>query len=174
MLGILGISLVLNLGLFINQKRANKRFQKEKTEIVEQYQLKLSKNLERQLELTTKIFVWSISGSMMRDNYDQVDLYLNQMMQEENNIAEILVTDKAGKIKVATNKRHENKNLTDIYDKTYLKAEEVTVIHDNTQFRVIAPILSLNNKIGTLILEYNANDLMTSDITSPKDTSIVK
>ncbi|NJN77472.1 MAG: hypothetical protein HC803_03385 [Saprospiraceae bacterium] len=157
---IIGILIVGNVWFIVKNRISNNRHAQEKQELVTAYELKLAENTKKQLELVTKTFVWSIRSEMIRDNYDQVGLYFNQLVKEDDRVTEIIAIDKKGTMVVSTNKRYEGKAFKSIYDEAILESNDVIITHDGDVFRIVAPILALNSKIGTLFMLYKPDEEM--------------
>lgn len=157
---LIAVLLIGNVWFIAKNIISNKQHKKEKEELVEAYELQLSENTKRQLELVTKTFVWSIRSEMLRDNYDQVGLYFNQLVKEDDRVTEIIAINQKGKMIVSTNKRYEGKAFKSIYDEKSLQLNEISITQDGEVFTIIAPILALNSKIGTLFMQYKPDEEM--------------
>lgn len=157
---LIGVLLLGNLWFGIGNMMSNKRYAKEKKQLIAAYELKLSENIEEQLQLVTKTFVWSIRSEMIRDNYDQVGLYFNQLVKEDDRVTEIIAVDRKGKMVVSTNKRYEGKAFKSIHNETALKGDEVSITQEGQIFTIIAPIMALNSRIGTLFMLYEPDEEM--------------
>lgn len=157
---LIAVLLIGNVWFIAKNIISNKQHKKEKEELVEAYELQFSENTKRQLELVTKTFVWSIRSEMLRDNYDQVGLYFNQLVKEDDRVTEIIAINQKGKMIVSTNKRYEGKAFKSIYDEKSLQLNEISITQDGEVFTIIAPILALNSKIGTLFMQYKPDEEM--------------
>ena len=85
---------------------------------------------------------------------DQINLYLNQFVKEQN-MKEIVVAKPDGAIVVATNKKFEGKPVTDIFPASVLQEDTLTVTSlENGDIMVASPVMGLSTKLGVLILLY--------------------
>lgn len=148
---------VFMIGAYLISKYS---YNKERKALIEAYEIKLTENIEEQLKLVTTTFVWSIRSEMLRDNFDQVDLYFNQLVKKDDHITEIIAVDEKGEIVVSTNKRYEGKAFSQVYDKSLLNNNRVTILNEDETFKIIAPIMALNNQIGTLFMIYQPDEAM--------------
>lgn len=107
---------------------------------------------ESALRLAALPLVWAVRSEMLRGNYDQVNQYLAQLVREPN-IKEIIVARTDGTILAATDKKRETTTLHQAFPLADLRTETIAVSRlDNGNFLVIAPLLGLNNRLGTLVL----------------------
>lgn len=154
---LLLISVIACSGLLISKnmalKRQAKAFTVEKTVLIEQAQGAMKANTEKHLEMMMRTFVWAVRGEMTRDNLEQVDQYFKQLVKSDN-IREISLVNKTGTILISTNKKYEGNQLADGYDESLLKTEEVTIIDGDDVDIVAAPIMALDSRMGTVILQY--------------------
>lgn len=106
------------------------------------------------LRLAVVPLVWAVRSEMIRENYDQINLYLNQFVKEQN-MKEIVVAKPDGTIVVATNKKFEGKPVTDIFPASVLQEDTLTVTSlENGDIMVASPVMGLSTKLGVLILLY--------------------
>ena len=106
------------------------------------------------LRLAVVPLVWAVRSEMIRENYDQINQYLNQFVKEQN-MKEIVVAKPDGAIVVATNKKFEGKPVTDIFPASVLQEDKLTVSSlENGDIMVASPVMGLSTKVGVLILLY--------------------
>jgi hypothetical protein len=104
------------------------------------------------LRLATIPLVWVVRNEMMRGSFDQLNQYLAEFVKEPN-MKEILVTRLDGRIVAATNKKREGTPVTSAFPVDMLRVEAITVTTlENGDLLVVAPVLGLNARLGTLIL----------------------
>lgn len=152
-----GISTFLWISKHWALKKQASLFQKEKVALIGQAEQALKANGVKHLEMMMKTFVWAVRGEMSRGNLEQVDQYFKQLVKSEN-IKEITLIDKKGKILISTNKKNEGDQLAKDYAKTVLKSEEVTIISKELQEIVSAPVMSLDSRLGTLVIIYQPDE----------------
>lgn len=142
-------------------KRQAKAFALEKNVIIEQVQQALDFNDQKHLEMMMKTFVWAVRGEMTRDNLEQVDQYFKQLVKVEN-IKEITLVDKTGMILISSNKKNEGNQLAQEYTETILKMEEITIMGDGDKKIAAAPVMSLDSRMGSLLIIYQPEALALS------------
>jgi hypothetical protein len=155
--------LIVGNGYFYFSKKAlAKKHTSELVSTKQHYEkvakIALDKNAKEQLSLMLKTFVWAVRSAMIRNNMDEVDQYFTELIQEEN-IHEIILVDKKGMMLVSTNKKHQSKPFKNFFPTANLSAEDVYFAHSDNgeEYLITAPVLSLNNKLGTLFLVYATN-----------------
>ena len=160
----LTILLVTNLYFYASNRMTIKKHNKELTQTKVHYEkelrLSLDKNAKEQLSLMLKTFVWAVRSSMIRNNMDEVDQYFTELIREEN-IYEIVLVGNDGKIRVSTNKKHQTKPFSSFYPTRILAQPDIFFTHseDSLAYYVAAPVLSLNNRLGTLFLVYGTTPI---------------
>ncbi|GJM35377.1 MAG: hypothetical protein DHS20C18_43780 [Saprospiraceae bacterium] len=134
-------------------KQQARAFAEEKTAFLEQAQQAVNTNTQKQLDIMMKTFVWAVRGEMTRGNMEQVNQYFKQLVKTDN-IKEITLVDKTGKILISTNKKNEGSQLANEYSETVLKSEEVNVIDKADKKIVVAPVMDLDSRMGSLMIIY--------------------
>ena len=106
------------------------------------------------LRLVALPLTWAVRSEMIRDNYDQINQYLNQLVKEKN-MKEIVVAKPDGTIVVATNKKREGTSVTSVFPPSVLQEDKTTVSTlENGDIMVVSPVMGLSAKQGVLILLY--------------------
>lgn len=157
----LGLSGYLWISKTSALKRQAKAFNQEKITIIDQAQQALKITSEKQLQMMIKTFVWAVRGEMTRDNLEQVDQYFKQLVKSER-IEEITLVDKSGTILISTNKKNEGSLLVSEYADTVLIAEEISITNIDNKEVVTAPVMSLDSRLGTLMIIYQADQFSPS------------
>lgn len=131
----------------------------EKETVYVETQKIIDKNNEEALKMGLTTFVWAIRGEMLSEDYEQVNQYILQLIKEDR-ISDIVIANKEGVIINASNKKMEKTTFEDTFDKQYLVAENTDVVKqtDGT-LHLIAPIMSFNSKIGTVVMVYHPETL---------------
>lgn len=106
------------------------------------------------LRLVALPLVWAVRSEMIRDNNDQINQYLNQLVKEKN-MKVIVIAKPDGIIEVSTNKKLEGTSVTGVFPPLVLR-EEKTMVHslEGGEIMVVSPIMGISAKLGTLILLY--------------------
>lgn len=109
------------------------------------------RNAIEHIELLMETFAWAVKGELTRDNLEQVDQYFKHLVKDKK-ILEIVLIDREGIVKLSTNKKNEGLPLATDYATTVTEIEDMKIINDNNKRIVATPIMSLNHRLGTLIL----------------------
>ena len=147
-----------------SMKKQSKKFDTEKSIILEKAQKNLTDNSVEHLRLMMKTFVWAVRGEMTRGNQEQVDQYFKQLVKVEK-IEEIILVDKEGKIILSTNKKNEGNKLGEPYPDDILTVEETAIVENEGKHIAAAPVMSIDSRIGTLILTYKSDLFQLEDET---------
>lgn len=131
----------------------------EKKTVYVETQKVIDRNNEDALKIGLTTFVWAIRGEMLSEDYEQVNQYILQLIKEER-ISDIAISNVEGVIINASNKKMEKTPFEDKFDKQYLSAENIEVVKqtDGT-LHLVAPIMSFNSKIGTIVMVYHPETL---------------
>lgn len=108
-----------------------------------------------QLTATMKALVWAIRSELVRENVEQVDQYFRQFVKTKG-INEITLIENNGAIRLSTNMKEEGELLEANLAKEALAANDVLILNTEEENKIflIAPVLSFNNRLGTLIVLY--------------------
>lgn len=165
-----GVLAVLLVGAvvwkFSAVRNVEERAVAERTEIVEQTRKALADQTGYFLRLTAKPLVWAIRREMLRNNLEQVDEYLVQLVKEPA-IKQVLIAGPDGTVLLATDKKLEEHPMTEVRPELNLEIETTTIVEDvDGGLLVLSPIMGLDARIATLFLVYAPE---TVDIEGRKD-----
>ncbi|MHB9056474.1 MAG: hypothetical protein ACYC2P_10040 [Paludibacteraceae bacterium] len=100
--------------------------------------------------VVSKVFSWAVRSDMMRNNYDQANQYIKNIVKEKH-IKKAYAIDAAGNtIILSTNKQEVGLPVSDI---TLLQPAETTIMVNDSTTRYVTPITGLNRKIGISVIE---------------------
>ncbi|MDD2336770.1 MAG: hypothetical protein PHD01_09375 [Geobacteraceae bacterium] len=106
------------------------------------------------LRLAVVPLAWAVRTEMMGGNYNQINLYLTQLVKEQN-MKGIIVAKPDGTIVVATDKKLEGTPVASVFPPSVLQEDKTIVsTQENGDIMVVSPIMGLNEKLGVLILLY--------------------
>ncbi|HZV47588.1 MAG TPA: hypothetical protein VFG06_09630 [Thermodesulfovibrionales bacterium] len=106
------------------------------------------------LRLTTTTFVWAIRKEMLRENYEQINEYLNQFVKEPH-IKQVLVVKSDGTVAVATDKKLEGVAISSLYPNELIEKNEIEITDDqNGNMLILSPIMGFNKKLGMFLMVY--------------------
>jgi hypothetical protein len=126
---------------------------------------KVDLNNNANLIIVGKIFSWAVRGELTRDNKDQV----NQMMIElvkENDYRQVVLLSSDGSVVLSTDKKYEGDDFNkSVYD-AMLGSDNVQVSpQKNGDLLVAAPVFGIDSRLGTVIITYRPSILEFSDTT---------
>lgn len=161
---IIGVALLLLLILWIWKaieiKGLKRDFETSKVELHEKASKKLVSNNEVHLKLLAKPMIWALRTEMMQGNWNQVNLYLNDLVKE-NSFQSIAVANEEGIIVASTNKKEEEMPFTSISKAEYLTSNETSVENQADSVLIMtSPIMGFNNRLGTLYIKYGIDQLV--------------
>lgn len=127
-----------------------KNYSEQQKEIINNYELKIDSLTISRMELTAKTFSWAIRSELMRENLEQVDQFFLNFIREPEIKKLQLLNPENGAILLSTDKKDEGQFVA---DDSILKAEFQKTINDSVMFKIITPIMGLNNKIGIVVID---------------------
>ncbi|MDI6789619.1 MAG: hypothetical protein QME44_02895 [Thermodesulfobacteriota bacterium] len=159
----IGVFVLLLIGMFVWKniavKNVEKKMEAQHAQLIEKSQQVITSKTYELLRLTTIPLVWVIRGEMIRENYGQIDEYLNQFVKEPN-IKLILVVKPDGTIAVATDKKLEGAPISSLFSQDIVEQNEIRISEDEKgTMRIVVPIMGLNAKLGVLIMLYDSEKI---------------
>lgn len=127
-----------------------KKSEKEKLEIVDNYKMKLDSLNAANMQLLAKTFSWAIRSELIRGNKDQINQLFNEFIKTPGIIKLQLINPAKSVIEISTNKKDEGVRSVD-----YVNIKGQETISGLSDLKIITPISGLNNQIGVFILEVN-------------------
>lgn len=154
----IGIALVLILGVWIwktieiNQiRKAADRDQQTLREVASRQIVQAS---EEHLKLLAKPIVWSMRSEMMQGNLSQVNLYINDLVKEDN-FQRIAIANDKGIVISSTDKKDEGQPFSVLTSETALNSNATSVENiEDSVLVMTSPIMGFNNRLGTLYINY--------------------
>lgn len=127
-----------------------KKSEKEKLEIVDNYKMKLDSLNAANMQLLAKTFSWAIRSELIRGNKDQINQLFNEFIKTPGIIKLQLINPAKSVIEISTNKKDEGVRSVD-----YVNIKGQETISGLSDLKIVTPISGLNNQIGVFILEVN-------------------
>ena len=144
----------------IEIRNINKQASTEKNKLFEYATNQIRQTHEMHLKTLAKPLVWAIRTEVLNHDLRQVNLYANEMVQE-NNFQKVTIADANGRVITSTNKKEEGKEFASIGNATYLIANKTMVNYVNDTLLVLSsPIMGFNNRLGTIIINYAFHPLV--------------
>ena len=129
-----------------------------RTALTEQARQVDARHSEEDLRLFSTPLAWAIRRELMASNLDQVDQYFSDLVQLKGFESAVLANPD-GKVIVASDRNKLAMSFPNLYPSQYLQAKEIQVERANKDtLRAIIPIFGLNQRLGTLVLEYAPPD----------------
>ncbi len=127
-----------------------KKSEKEKLEIVDNYKMKLDSLNAANMQLLAKTFSWAIRSELIRGNKDQINQLFNEFIKTPGIIKLQLINPAKSVIEISTNKKDEGVRSVD-----YVNIKGQETISGLSDLKIVTPISGLNNQIGVFVLEVN-------------------
>ncbi|RZL61992.1 MAG: hypothetical protein EOO93_10985 [Pedobacter sp.] len=129
------------------QKKQNQRFKNHLSG-------KLDSTLKRQLVLFSKPMVWAIRQKLLEGDMKAVNLYINQLVSEEN-FKEVSIVNPKGLIIASSDNAELGHPYSIFYNKKFLEVDSAR-LNAQRGYNVIitSPIYGLSSRIGTLSINY--------------------
>lgn len=151
------VMILLALGMYIWKELAvqnvEMEMEEQRIEMAEEQQRALDAKTQTMLQLTALPLAWAVRGEMMQGNLSQVDDYFRNFVREEG-VVSIFLIDKESKVVLATNRKLETQPADQIVSQAIRDAESVLIEKSDSVFRLGVPIMSFNEKLGVLVVDY--------------------
>ncbi len=167
----LGVLLLVFVWKQIAVNQAESRLEKGQAELTQQLELErrtlirkareyADSQYNKEEERFGQVLAWAVRGELIRNNLDQIDQYLTELVKTKDTERVVLISDE-GKLLVSTDKRLENEDASELYSKEILSQPVITVKSDvDNRKLLIVPVMGLNKRLGTIIVSYNPPPLL--------------
>lgn len=133
---------------------AEKQIASERTLITQQAREQADRQYKKEEERFAQVLSWAVRSELIRNNIDQVGLYLNDIVKQLNAERIDLIGEK-GELLVSTDKRLEDVKGGDLYPKEIINEHKVAIKTDaNGKKLVVAPVSDFNKRIAVLVISY--------------------
>ncbi|MEQ9426755.1 MAG: hypothetical protein RJQ09_20190 [Cyclobacteriaceae bacterium] len=166
-IGVLLLVILVQVWILKNRtSNLETNMKKQQNELIDYSKLLLESTGSEYLGLMTKTFAWAIRAEMIKENYDQINLYIIQLIREKN-VREVIVTDENGLIVASSNKKFEQQDFSTFYSPDLIASKEVTTsfTEDNTII-LTSPIMSFNDQLGNIMISYSENAIKNLQVSS--------
>ena len=131
-----------------------KKLENERLLITQQAREYADKQYIKEEERFGQVLSWAVRGELIRNNIDQIDQYLSEIVKMKDTERVVLINDE-GQLVVSTDKRLEEAKGTEIYPKEILSLQKITVKSDVDGKKIlVVPVMGLNKKIATVVVSY--------------------
>ncbi len=142
--------LIVAIWALIKMSIMENDFEKQSLKMQSDYETKIDSLTARQLVLTSKVFSWAIRSELTRENKEQVNQFFLSFIKETGVTNVKLVAAITSKVILSTDKKDEGS----IYSNPALLSDNPTYQRKDSTLLVFCPVMGLNDKIGTLVIEY--------------------
>ena len=103
---------------------------------------------------------WSVRTEMIKENFDQIDDYMQRYVKEPN-VARVVLINHEGSVQIATDKKLEGQAADAVFPPGVLEVSKATVIEpaDSGEMLAAIPILSYDARLGTLVVVYSMDSI---------------
>jgi hypothetical protein len=144
---LIGILVVFVVALFLWKGKAVRNVEEKSQHII-------ANKTEELLRLTAIPFAWTIRKEMLKEDYDQINEYLNSFIKEPR-IKRVLVVKADGTIGAATDKKLEGTQISSLYPAELLSPDDIRISRDNEgNILLVCPVMGLNARLGTALITY--------------------
>jgi hypothetical protein len=169
-LTIIAILVIAVIAVFlwkeISMRGVASRYEAERSEIAEQTRAALVDQTREMLRLSAVPLGWSVRTEMIKENYHQIDDYMQRFVKEPH-VSRVVLVNYEGSIQIATDKKLEGQRADSVFPSAILEVGKVTVHDEGTEEVLVAvPILSYDARLGTLVLAYSLSSI-TDKLPSP-------
>ncbi|MDP3444643.1 MAG: hypothetical protein Q8T08_17440 [Ignavibacteria bacterium] len=148
---VLSIALIVVFIWFSVKIRINeKNFNNEKTQLITQYESTIDSLQIAQLEFATKVFSWSVRSELLRNNTENLNQLLTVFVKESGADLVQLIKPEDKMVLLSSDKKFEGNPYAENLD---FELKESTVVREESNVKIITPVMGFNNMIGILIVE---------------------
>lgn len=171
LLVFLGVLLLMFIWKQIAVNQAESQLEKGQAQLAQQLEDK-SKELvtkareyadtqyKKEEERFGQVLAWAVRGELIRNNLDQIDQYLTELVKTKDTERVVLISDE-GKLLVSTDKRLESEEASSLYPQEILGLQTITIKSDvGNRKLLVVPVMGLNKRLATIIISYNPPSLL--------------
>jgi len=131
-----------------------KRLENERVLITQQAREYADQQYVKEEERFGQVLSWAVRGELIRNNVDQIDQYLSEIVKMKDTERVVLIGED-GQLLVSTDKRLEETKGVEIYPKEILNLQKITLRSDVEGKKIlVVPVMGLNKKIATVVVSY--------------------
>ena len=131
-----------------------KKLESERVLITQQAREYADQQYVKEEERFGQVLSWAVRGELIRNNVDQIDQYLSEIVKMKDTEWVVLIGDD-GQLLVSTDKRLEETKGVEIYPKEILNLQKITLRSDVEGKKIlVVPVMGLNKKIATVVVSY--------------------
>ncbi len=155
---LVGLILIVIVWKFIAVSKVEsdmaKKLENERVMITQQAREYADTQYAREEERFGQVLSWAVRGELIRNNLDQIDQYLSEIVKMRDTERVVLISDE-GQLLVSTDKRLEETKGTELFPKEILNLQKITIKSDVDGRKILViPVMGLNKKIATVVVSY--------------------
>ncbi len=161
---IIFILVLLVLGVYVWKTLAvrslEQRLEFQETEMARERQQALHVQARDMLRLTALPLAWAVRTEMMRGNLNQIDDYFRDFVKETG-VLSVLLIDRENRVALASNRKLEAQPADSVVSQAIQNADNIVIEESESFLRLGVPIMSFNEKLGILVVDYRPQDSQT-------------
>ena len=131
-----------------------KKLESERVLITQQAREYADQQYVKEEERFGQVLSWAVRGELIRNNIDQIDQYLSEIVRMKDTERVVLIGED-GQLLVSTDKRLEEAKGAEIFPKEILNLQKISIKSDVDGKKIlVVPVMGLNKKIATLVVSY--------------------
>lgn len=131
-----------------------KKLENERLLITQQAREYADQQYMKEEERFGQVLSWAVRSELIRNNIDQIDQYLSEIVKMRNTERVVLINDE-GQLVVSTDKKLEETNGAEIFPKEILNLQKISLKSDVDGKKIlVVPVMGLNKKIATVVVSY--------------------
>ncbi len=147
---LLFLLIVVLVGATIKIGIDKNRYNSEKTEIIEKYEIRIDSLILKNIQFTSTVFSWSIRSEMMRKNEENLSQLVTVFIKESDTDLVQIVDLETNTILISSDKKYEGEKFI---IPMKIDFNEQKTIPTDKKTTVYTPIMGFNNLIGLLVVE---------------------
>jgi hypothetical protein len=162
---LLLLLVVLVAGMYVWKTLAvrslERQMEVQRSEMLVEQGRALNAQAQKMLRLTALPLAWAVRSEMMRGNLDPVDDYFRELIRKPG-VLLIALINKEDKVVLATNRKLETQSADGLFSKAIRDADDIVIEDSDPLLRLGVPIMSLNEKLGVLVMDYRLQNPLAS------------
>jgi len=126
------------------------KLEKQQKILIESYNKRIDSVQLSDMLLTSKAFSWAVRTDLLRNNPDQIQLYLNNIVREPHITKAFVVDTKKSIILFSSNSAEAGTAFLDV---AAMQTKETFYQQRDSIVRFISPFMELNSKAGITVIE---------------------
>jgi L-lactate utilization protein LutC len=109
---------------------------------------------EDNLKTVAKVFSWAVRAEMMRENMEQVDQIMTELVKV-NDFRQVVLLSSSGEVLLSTDKKFEGKAYSESFYQQIAGSDQVQLsVQKNGDLLVSAPVFGIDARLGSVVITY--------------------